>query len=89
MELNSPGLAIDPSRVFAADDRQPGRFWSVDPSPLMMLRNAAKVDVALPRTAEADLPHDKLAFVRGFVLGVALNVPLWAIIGSVAWWFVF
>ena len=67
--------------------RRPGRNDQVSPHLIPLLRDPAAVDIlALPLCeAEAPLLDDPLALARGIVFGLALSVPLWAIIAGAIW----
>lgn len=69
--------------------RRPGRIENVPPSLIPLLRDAGRLqDIDIDAVALAgltiqsdiDATQDGLAAIRGVVWGVALSVPLWAVI---------
>ncbi len=76
-----------PTPVEVKGRRRPERVAQVSPHLIPLLRNPATVDIPALLRAPAALPflEDDFAFVKGIGFALVLSVPLWAIIGAVAW----
>jgi hypothetical protein len=62
------------------DRRRPGRVEHIGPTLIPLLRAPAQfVDT------ELDMDADPLVAARGMAVAVLLSVPLWALVGLVAW----
>jgi hypothetical protein len=70
----------------AEDRRRPGRA-EVNPHLIPMLRDPAGLDSDLLLRDSTDPSPDRqdLAPAIGILVGLALSVPLWAIIGALVW----
>jgi len=67
--------------------RRPGRNDQVSPHLIPLLRDSAAVDTPAPPPYEREAPllNDQLAPARGIAFGLALSVPLWAVIAGAVW----
>ena len=86
-----PGAAKpDAAPVVAAsaaskDRRRPGRPDHASPLLIPLLRTA-EIEAAAASGTTDELPfEDALAPAKGIAVGLALSVPLWAVIGGIAW----
>jgi hypothetical protein len=62
------------------DRRRPGRVEHISPTLIPLLREPAQfVDT------ELDTEADTLVAARGIAVAVLLSVPLWGLVGLVAW----
>jgi hypothetical protein len=71
--------------------RRPGRIEFTNPHVVALLRDAAGIEPA--ESAELSGPvedlddRDNLAPAKGILTGLLLALPLWALIGAGAWFF--
>ena len=81
-----PDLAPAPAASTASKDRRrPGRPDHASPHLIPLLRTA-EIEAAAAPGATDELPfEDALAPAKGIALGLGLSVPLWAVIGGIAW----
>jgi hypothetical protein len=79
--------AVPPtSSSVIGDRRRPGRS-DISPHLIPMLRDPAGLDPDVPLRHSADPSPDRkeLAPAIGIVVGLALSVPLWGLIGGLMW----
>lgn len=81
-----PNLAPVPAvSAVSKDRRRPGRPDHASPHLIPLLR-VSEVEAAAAFDAADELPfEDALAPAQGIALGLAVSVPLWAIIGGIVW----
>jgi hypothetical protein len=66
--------------------RRPGRIDNVNPSLIPLLRGTVSPDIEDPVAgipevpATMDVDEDAMAPVRGIIFGIALSVPIWAVL---------
>ncbi len=82
-KASSPTL---PPLDTAQDRRRPGRD-KVNPQLIPLLRDPAALDlvVLLPDVAGEPPETEDLAMAYGIKAGLALSLPLWALIGGATW----
>ncbi len=69
------------------DRRRPDRLRDVSPHLIPLLRTSPTQDAFPGLSSEEGIApfEDELTPARGIALGLVLSVPLWVIIGGVAW----
>ena len=77
--LQAPAASAVPK-----DRRRPGRLDQVSPHLVPLLRTSSVAEAAAADMAEG-MPGDALAPAKGIAIGLALSVPVWAVIGGVVW----
>jgi hypothetical protein len=79
----SPSQAAEtPLRI---ERRRPGRLENVSPELIPILRS----NRPLPEfPGQPDVPDhtDDLSSARGVLVGMAISIPIWCLIGAAAWW---
>ena len=81
-----PNSAPAPAVSAASKDRRrPGRPDNASPQLIPLLRTA-EVEAAAASGATDERPFENaLHPIQGIVVGLAVSVPLWAVIGGIAW----
>lgn len=71
--------------VASKDRRRPGRPDHASPQLIPLLR-AAEIEAAAASGAADEPPFENaLAPIQGIALGLVVSVPLWAVLGGIAW----
>lgn len=86
LQAIKPDLARAPAASAAPKDRRrPGRPEEVSSHLVPLLRTSSVVEAAAAFDMADGMPGDALAPAKGIAVGLALSVPLWAVIGGVVW----
>ncbi len=67
------------------DRRRPGRVDDANPNLVPLLRGEAAPDLLV--SDDLDLPYglEHTIPMRGIAVGLAMSIPLWGVLGLVAW----
>lgn len=77
-------MTLDAAHLLT-DRRRPGRPQEVSPALLPLIREDMLPSEPQPQRPmewpEEDLEHDELSTIRGIMYGVAIALPIWAVLG--------
>ncbi len=89
-----PSAQLDKSKaIIAAERRRPGRLETINPHLIKLLRCPEEISPTIEDEAidilstsiQDDIDTDLLAPARGIILGLAISLAIWVLIGLAGW----